>query len=241
MSLLRCALLGATVLVLAGCGGSTIFKTFNIDSGSSVSLDAKQRVILVTSSGGQHGNRRVVCAEPSPDALVAQSAAIAAEGGFKGASAKLAASFREAARTIGVRTTTVQLLRDGLYRACEAHMNGVIGKGEYQTIINNYDRVMTALFAIDAASSWSRPSSEVVDAGDAATSSNAKKSKVSDSKIVENAAIKSKPRAETPKKAEAVAGGLNEHGRDVILAVIKAVFTKKSDEKRPEEAAQQKK
>ena len=61
----------------SGCAGAgtKTFESFNINEGTSVSIDATQRVILVK----QTKEGRLVCAEPSPDAVVAASAQIAAK------------------------------------------------------------------------------------------------------------------------------------------------------------------
>lgn len=136
---------------LIGCS-STIHKRFSMDrpSATSISLDAKQRLVVVTDGGGEVGTRRVLCAEPSPDALVgiAASGALEAVIASKG-SGKLAGSLAEAVGELGERTPTIQLLRDGLYRACEAYMNGVVGKVEYRQILSGYDDLVVTLLAIE--------------------------------------------------------------------------------------------
>lgn len=138
-------------LALAGCT-STIFKPVSIDSqpSTSLSLDGKQRVVLVTDRGTGSNNKRVVCAEPSPDALVGIAASFsgAIDVASKG-SAQAAASMAEAVQSIGRRTQTIQLLRDGLYRACEAYLNGAINEEEYKLIISRVDDFAVTLMAID--------------------------------------------------------------------------------------------
>lgn len=147
------------LLPLTGCA-NYIFRPFDLDDGDSLSLDAKQRVLLVTHEGGKTRDRKIVCAEPSPDALTATSAAATggaaytipgaagAQGTNVGASIALART--EAAASIGMRTQTVQLLRDGLYRACEAYMNGAIDQFQYNIILTNVDKLTTTLMGIDA-------------------------------------------------------------------------------------------
>lgn len=136
---------------LAGCGAT--YKEFTIDgvTPTSLSLDARQRVILVTDKGGPTGARRVVCAEPSPDVFAALVASGQISFGVKGIADAGAASTRlaETVATIARRTATTQLLRDGLYRACEAYMNGVIGQGEYRQIIMAYDEILITLVALE--------------------------------------------------------------------------------------------
>lgn len=51
-------------------------------------------------------------------------------------------SFSETVRNIGVRTAAIQLLRDGLYRACEAFANNAIDDFGYTLILTNIDNVM---------------------------------------------------------------------------------------------------
>lgn len=134
-------------IFLAGCG-STIFKRWDA-TGTSVSVDAKQREIL--SIPADHS--RFICAEPSPDALVAASSAISAglQGGqlLDGVQAGLAASLSEVASNIGTRNATIQLLRDALYRACEARINGALSDAEYAIIMAYYPRVMITLLTIE--------------------------------------------------------------------------------------------
>ena len=148
-----------TVLVASGCTG-TIFKKFSIDEvpPNSISLDARQRLIIVTDKGApvrdndnntlqQH---RVVCAEPSPDAFMALVASGGADVAFGGKKAGARGAMAESVAALGRRTQTIQLLRDGLYRACEAYMNGVIDKNAYQRIMVAYDELLITLVAIES-------------------------------------------------------------------------------------------
>ena len=161
-SLLRVVLACLLLLPLGGCA-NYIFRSFDIDSGESLSLDAKQRLVLATYKGGKGSNRKIVCAEPSPDAFSATSASAAAStaftfptllpGGQTGSttgSGGIAAARSESAASIGLRTQTIQLLRDGLYRACEAYMNGAIDQHQYNIILLNIDKLMVTLLGIDA-------------------------------------------------------------------------------------------
>ena len=161
-SLSRVVVACLLLLSLGGCA-NYIFRSFDIDSGESLSLDAKQRLVLATYKGGKSGNRKIVCAEPSPDAFSATSASGAAStaftfptllpGGNQGTtsgSGGIAAATSESAASIGLRTQTIQLLRDGLYRACEAYMNGAIDQHQYNIILLNIDKLMVTLLGIDA-------------------------------------------------------------------------------------------
>lgn len=146
-----------SALPLMGCSNH-IFEKFDIDRGGSLSVDAKQRVVLVTHKGGKTGDRTIVCAEPSPDALTTLAAASAkADGAFSNtngaaqtnASIALSVASSEAAASIAKRTQTIQLLRDGLYRACEAYMNGAIDQHQYNVILTNIDKLMITTLGLE--------------------------------------------------------------------------------------------
>jgi hypothetical protein len=131
-------------LLLATACSPHIHDTFDVDSDTGATLDAQQRVILVTRHGGD-GTQRIVCAEPSPDTMSAIAAAARAAGGNGEVQANLSYAVSQSAASIGIRTPTIQLLRDGLYRACEGYLNGVLDKTAYEIILRNYDRIMVAL------------------------------------------------------------------------------------------------
>ena len=135
-------------LLTTGCAGigTKTFKKFKVEEGTSLSIDATQRVILVSESA----NGRKVCAEPSPDAMVAAAAQAALKGDVAGqGGGELSGGFSQGASSIGIRTATIQLLRDGYFRACEASMNGLLDREEYQGILEGIGPVMTGLVALD--------------------------------------------------------------------------------------------
>ncbi|MEJ1161524.1 hypothetical protein [Prosthecomicrobium sp. N25] len=161
----------AAGVALGGCERG-LWGTFDIDSGTSARMDASQRLLLVTNRGGRSGGQRVVCAEPSPDSLTSVAASLAASAATasgqstpvpnadnsgaigvasssRTAAAGLAATYAENAAFVGMRTQTIQLLRDGLYRACEAYMNGAIDETQYNLLLANMPRTMAALLAMD--------------------------------------------------------------------------------------------
>jgi hypothetical protein len=145
----------ATIIIVAGmlaagCTG-TIFKSFSIDdeSAKSISMDARQRLVIVTDKGGPKGDRRVVCAEPSPDAFMALAASAGANVSIGGKEAGGYGTMAEAAGALGMRTQTIQLMRDTLYRSCEAYMNGLIDKQEYRKILSAFDELLITLVAIE--------------------------------------------------------------------------------------------
>jgi hypothetical protein len=167
----RAAMAFGLAAAVAACDG-TIFKSFDLRSGQSLSIDARQRLVLVgerqvghKQDDGTYRRDRIVCTEPSPDALVAKAAAIAGSATNAQVAASLGASLTEAAASIGIRTPTIQLLRDGLFRVCEAYMNGALDKEEYHTLLFNYDRVMTALIIIEAVAGFKLQPPVAISAG----------------------------------------------------------------------------
>lgn len=125
-------------LGFGGCEQTHFFKPFDADR-TSVSLDAQQRIVVSALRGPAGSQRRIICAEPSPDAISALASSLATdltgkvpatEAGTAGTTeAELAVrrSVAEQVAYVGVRNSTIQLLRDGLYRSCEAYLNGAIG------------------------------------------------------------------------------------------------------------------
>lgn len=150
--LTRLTILACTCMSV-GCGAefNSIFRTFKTEN-QSVLIDAKQRVIAVSALKDKKSEyvRSHLCAEPSPDALSALSAAVTASGSYKEVGAQIAASISEVASNIGVRTQTIQLLRDAMYRLCEAHMNGALDAKEFQAQHRRYQIMMSGLMAIEA-------------------------------------------------------------------------------------------
>lgn len=167
----------AVACLLTGCQAG-IFREWDMDGGTSLSLDASQRLVFVTDKGGRSRDRRIVCAEPSPDSITSLAATFAASGAAtnntsrpvigpdgkavvdaegkpvlatddRDAKAALAASYAQNAAFIGMRTQTIQLLRDGLFRACEAYMNGAIDEVQYNMLLVNMPKTMAALVAMD--------------------------------------------------------------------------------------------
>ena len=153
-------LAAVAMLMLSGCGANfhSIYRPYDVNPSpghtTSVLIDAKQRAIISTPQNDPESNRTTfVCAEPSPDALSAISATFAGSFGSTQQDEKLqgalAFAVRETAKQLGTRNATIQLLRDGLYRQCEAYMNGLIGDTTYEQIANKYINAMVVLLAIE--------------------------------------------------------------------------------------------
>ena len=144
-------------LFLAACDGSTIYKKSDLGGVQTLSIDAKQRLVLVGTRTEEDGTKtRVVCAEPSPDALVAQAAVLSASGAYKqgdanapSAGGNVGVGLQESASSIGLRTQSIQILRDGYYRLCESYMNSAISTEQYNRVVMNIDTFINVALAID--------------------------------------------------------------------------------------------
>ncbi len=116
------------------------------DSGNTILIDAKQRAIT---NAIVNGSLRV-CAEPSPDAI----SAIAASAGMtlsKGEAAQIATnlSLAEGVGSIGLRTQSIQLMRDAMYRLCEGYVSGAIDGLAFETLQRRFQSSMVAILAIE--------------------------------------------------------------------------------------------
>ncbi len=136
---------------LFGCSG-TIFKTASMDNGESFFVDARQRVISNIKiddkqyDGGQITQKRIVCAEPSPDLALAMAHSLG--GGvsvFGYGSGNLSTATSQALSQLAERFAAVQLLRDILYRSCEAYSNGAISSTTYALMMARLDETTTTL------------------------------------------------------------------------------------------------
>lgn len=140
-------IVGTLAILFSGCS------TFNVNKSESRLMSAKERAIIVVQKQGsnpQDSNKTIVCAEPSPDALSSYAMQLAAEGKIPESTAfNLAGSFQEGSAFIGLRTQSIQLLRDAMYRNCEAYANGAIDEAEYSIASRRHQRNMVALLAIE--------------------------------------------------------------------------------------------
>lgn len=139
------------VVSLTGCARmNSVYRDLDVDSGKGAMVDIKQRAFIVSRQTSGTETKTIVCAEPSPDALSAYAAQLAAEANIpQQVSAKFAASFQESSSFVGLRTQSIQLLRDSLYRLCEGYMSGALDKGQYQWLTRRYQRYMVGLLAIE--------------------------------------------------------------------------------------------
>lgn len=125
--------------------------------GKAIIVDAKQRlitaapVVKVEAQGGNETTKYIaLCAEPSPDALSALAAGYGISLSQK-EKADLASSFSiaEGAGSIGLRTQSIQLMRDAMFRLCEGYQSGAVDSLAFQTLHRRFQSSMVAILAIE--------------------------------------------------------------------------------------------
>lgn len=145
---------------MAGCS-SYYTREFALDEprdgrAKAISMDIRQRMLIVGSQQSKNDENQTIhtsriCAEPSPDAMSAISGSFSA--GLMSdpeRTLELANSFNESAAFVGLRTPTIQLLRDGMYRLCEGYLSGALTGFQYQWLMRRYQRNMVGLLAIES-------------------------------------------------------------------------------------------
>ena len=142
MSTLKKISLVVTLLVsVVGCAG-TIKLPLKDQPGIAIPLKAEDRLVLY--------NAKKYCAEPSPDAFrsYAKSLGLGAKFGENAAGSLSSAELSNAA-SIGLRTQSITLMRDILYRMCEAFNNGALGEVMAATLLGRSQDLVAVVLAIE--------------------------------------------------------------------------------------------
>lgn len=131
----------ATPLV-SGCAELThLTRNRPLGGGEAILVDAKQRGIFARNN--------MICAEPSPDALSALAASQSLNVAGKEVTVGESFNIAESAASIGLRTQSIQLLRDHMYRLCESYQNGAINAAMYQLLHRRFQTTMVGILAIE--------------------------------------------------------------------------------------------
>lgn len=169
MTLKSMLALACAASTLAACQGGTIYKKDQLGDVQVLSVDARQRLVLQ----GIVDGKRITCTEPSPDAISAQAAQLAASASATVSktptSARFAGGYSEAVASIAMRTQTIQLLRDGYFRLCEARMNDLLDADQYKTTIAFVDEFIATVTAIEAIGGIVQSAPVAIYAGGSAT------------------------------------------------------------------------
>lgn len=131
------------VLIAATVAGCAPYKNTRV-------LEAEERLLIYTETSKGDGKDKVttgvMCPEPSPDALKTLAASMNVE---KQDVAAIAAAYSEGGANIGLRTHSIQLLRDQLFAICQAYANEGITAPTYQMLLTRNQRNTVALMAIE--------------------------------------------------------------------------------------------
>ena len=151
VSIIAC---GAVLLLAGGCATEPrgIFERFDVDNKfESVTTGARRRVIVVRkpkieSRPGLVAPYSIVCAEPSPDVATAISTSFGTGFSLLGqGSETISGQTVEGLAQLVERTASIQLMRDQMYRACEAYANGAITGTSYSLLMNQINATMITL------------------------------------------------------------------------------------------------
>lgn len=145
----------AVAVAASGCANfNTQSRGFTAHQASAQTVDASQRAIYAVNKtyiqdGKATKQWTAFCAEPSPDALFAFATSLAASANTPGKALDLAVSQQQSAASMGLRTQTIQLLRDGMYRLCESYASGAIDNDDMAMLQRRYQNMMLGLLAIE--------------------------------------------------------------------------------------------
>jgi hypothetical protein len=184
MRVFVCNIIAAVLFGFAACadmqtiGRRTTLPGSDKTDGVAIHLDAQQRLVLVK-AGGHY------CAEPSPDALAAyaSSLGLGVSAPSQGA-ASVANALQGSAGSIGLRTQSITLMRDQLYRMCEAYENGSIGQVQVSTLLGRSQDLTAVVLAIEQLTG-AVAANQVILSG--AAGSGASASLLSDQKLLDEA------------------------------------------------------
>jgi hypothetical protein len=141
----NCALLLAATTLLSACADFyTVGRRTDLaGGGKAIHLDGQQRLVYQNSAGQ-------ICAEPSPDAIQAIAAGFGAGAGVsdKG-SAALSSAIQQSTAGIGLRTQSITLMRDALYRICEAYSGGVLLQPDVVQLLQRSQDMSLSVLAIE--------------------------------------------------------------------------------------------
>jgi hypothetical protein len=140
----------ASMVIISGCANlNTIDRTTSLPIeaskdpvGKVIHLDAQQRLVIYRA--GKY------CAEPSPDAMAAYAASLGLGLSIPGQGAgSLSQAQQSAVASIGLRTQSITLMRDALYRMCEAYHNGQLGDTHVVTLLARSQDLTAVILAVE--------------------------------------------------------------------------------------------
>lgn len=140
-------IVASTLIVVTGCANlNTVGRTTPLsktsDKGVAIHLDAQQRLVLYSA--------QKYCAEPSPDALQTYASTLGFGGSIPSKdTSSLASGQQSHAGSIGLRTQSITIMRDALYRMCEAYNNNVLGDVMVATLLARSQDLTAIILAVE--------------------------------------------------------------------------------------------
>lgn len=136
--------LGIGAMAIAGCANlNTVDRASTHATGTAVHLDAPQRLAFLSTTGK-------VCAEPSPDSLQAYASSLGVGFGRSAAeSLSIAQALSASSGSIGLRTQSITLMRDALYRVCEMYYSGALTEQQAAHLLQRSQDLTLAVLAIE--------------------------------------------------------------------------------------------
>ncbi|MFC7738738.1 hypothetical protein ACFQX4_23695 [Roseomonas sp. GCM10028921] len=157
------------VPLLVGCADVRLFGSY---PGQTIRTAAESRLVISRPveerdsgridraiEGGYEPNDRIVCAEPSPDAITAVGRSAALQGRIPvsvgspatSATAEAALAYAMAQQTayVGYRTATIQAVRDLAFQSCLAYSNGILTRPDFRRVLAQTDNILIGMHAID--------------------------------------------------------------------------------------------
>jgi len=138
-------------VMLAGCS-VVRFDGMSGQAGRVVSLDASDRVLLVTRASapvGSAGEKFKACIEQSPDAFLTRSGSGSASVETKGVAAQLAIAMAEAGMSLAFRTQVTQAQSNLLFNLCQLNANGALSDNAVRTEIRRFQHGLLGMIAIE--------------------------------------------------------------------------------------------
>ncbi|ULQ48386.1 hypothetical protein JN531_017280 (plasmid) [Flagellatimonas centrodinii] len=211
-------------LFASGCAHLSTYNSLDAlseDRDEVMVLDAKTRVVhsrLLEPKDSLGRYRHVVCAEPSPDALSALIASADTSVPLRGDNTIAAAvAYGESAASIGLRTQSIQLMRDSMYRLCESYLNGAISEASFETLQRRFQSSMVAILAIEQLTGAVRAPAVVL-GGSAGNSALDQVELLTDKTVTAQAAVTAADGA-----AKAAADAAGKHKTEKLAAAEKAL------------------
>ena len=158
---MRVIVIGLIIGCVSGCASLNSIYHPIATHGKAVTVDIYQRGIYSATAEDVKKLIRI-CAEPSPDAMTAFALSAGLTGSLTnpagpGPSAtpsvqtQIQAAFASGqnSASVGLRTQSIQLMRDSMYRSCEAFLSGALAPHEVYLLQRRFQNLTVGLLAVE--------------------------------------------------------------------------------------------